>query len=144
MKKYRTIIALFSVACLGLTVACSEDKSVAAELEMLMMENLKATEAEDMDAMLKTFHTQSPSYPEAEKISALAFENYDINYELQQFEFVGINGEYAIARFKFSSEKVAGGDFKDNTLDTFHVFRKENSKWKMWSQAILEIDYINQ
>lgn len=116
---------------------------MAAELETLVMENLKATEAEDMNTMLETIHTQSPSYAQTEKLSAHLFENYDVKYELQQFQFVGIDGEYAIARYKFSTKRVAGGDFKDNTLDTFHVFRKENGKWKIWSQAALEIDYIN-
>ncbi len=143
MKKYYTIIALLPLVCLGLTVGCSEDKNVAAELETLVMENLKATEAEDMNTMLETIHTQSPSYAQTEKLSAHLFENYDVKYELQQFQFVGIDGEYAIARYKFSTKRVAGGDFKDNTLDTFHVFRKENGKWKIWSQAALEIDYIN-
>ena len=143
MKKYYTIIALLLMVCLCLTVGCSQDKNVAAELEAVVMENLKATEAEDMDTMLETLHTQSPSYAQTEKLSTLMFENYDVKQEQLQFQYVGMDGEYAVARLKFSTKKVAGGDFKDNILDTFHVFRKENGKWKIWSQAVLEIDYIN-
>lgn len=143
MKKYYTIIALLLIVCLGLTVGCSEDKNVEAELKAVVMENLKATEAEDMNTMLETFHTQSPSYAQNEKLFTLMFESYDVKHELLQFQYVGMDGEYAVARLKFSTKKVAGADFKDNNLDTFHVFRKENDKWKIWSQAILEIDYIN-
>ena len=142
MKKYCTIIALFSVVCLGLAVGCSEDKNVAAELEAVVMKNFKATEAKDVNTMLETLHTQSPSYAHTKNESTALFEEFDIKYELLQFQYVGMDGEYAIARCKYSAKKIAGGNFKENRLDTFQIFREENGSWKMWSMTILRVETI--
>ena len=141
MKK-TTIFALLLVICIGLTVGCSEDKNVEAELKTLMMENIKATEAEDKSAMLATIHTESPNYAQTEILTTQMFGTYKLKYELLQFQYVGMEGEYAIARYKFSTKKVAGGEFKDNIVDSLHIFRQENGSWKIWSMAILEIEYI--
>ena len=142
MKMSYTIIIIAIVGvCLCLAIGFSED-DVAGEIEELVLENLRATEAEDMDAVLDTMHSQSPHYAQTKKTVTLVFETYDLDYELVLFRYIGQDDEYAIARFQFSAELVAGPEFNDNKLDTIHVFRKENGSWKIWSMAILEIEYI--
>ena len=142
MKKYYTIIAILLVACLGLTVALSQDGGIAEEIEAVVMENLRATQAEDLHAMLNTIHSESPLYSQTEEMATVLFENYDVNYGLLVFRYIEQDDEYAIARLKYSAQKSAGPDFNDNNLDTIHVFREENGSWKIWSMAILEIEYI--
>jgi DNA polymerase IIIc chi subunit len=125
-------------------MACSpENADVTTEIETLLIENLRSTEAEDINAVLATMHSEAPNYSQTQKIVNFAFETYDLKYELLLFRYIGQDDEYATARFKFSTQKVAGPDFKNNSLDTIHVFRKENDKWKIWSQATLEINYTD-
>ncbi|MDE0314919.1 MAG: hypothetical protein OXM61_08455 [Candidatus Poribacteria bacterium] len=142
MQKHYTIIALLLVACLGLTVALSQDGGIAEEIEAVVMENLRATQAEDLNAMLNTIHSESPLYSQTEEMATVLFENYDVNYGLLVFRYIEQDEEYAIVRLKYSAQKLAGPDFNDNNLDTIHVFREENGSWKIWSMAILEIEYI--
>lgn len=155
MKKY-AIITLLLVVSLGITVVFSQDKineaeigvfqdeNIEAEIEVLLNENLRATEAEDMDAMLETMHTQSPAYEQTQMVASSLFPQYDLKFENKVYRYIGMDRDYAIARFEFCSKKVAGPDFKDNCLDTFHIFKKEDGNWKIWSQAILKIEFINQ
>ena len=123
-------------------VVADTDEDVAAEIKALVIENLRATQAEDIAAVLDTMHTESPAYSNTEKLLISLSETYDLKYQIQLFRYIERDDPYAIARFKFSTEKIAGPDFNDNILDTYHVFRKEEGKWKIWSMAILETNFI--
>ena len=150
MKMFYTTTSITLIFCLcwGLlspkneNVAADTDENVAVEIKTLVIENLRATEAEDIEAVLDTMHTQSPAYSNTKKLLISISETYDLKYQMQLFRYVGQDDPYAIARFKFSTQKVAGPEFSDNILDTFHIFRKEDGKWKIWSMAILETDLI--
>lgn len=143
MNKY-ILIALLMVIGLGLTVVFSQDENIAAELDVLVDENLRATQAEDMDAMLFTLHSESPAYQQTKQMSEVLFPQYDIMYEKLTFRFIGLDGDYALGRFKFCATKIAGPEFQDNCLDTIHIFKQENGNWKIWSMATLELEFIDQ
>ena len=123
-------------------VVADTDEDVAAEIKALVIENLRATQAEDVAAVLDTMHTESPAYSNTEKLLISLSETYDLKYQIQLFRYIERDDPYAIARLKFSTEKIAGPDFNDNILDTYHIFRKEEGKWKLWSMAILETNFI--
>lgn len=141
MKILYTILIAIVGVCLCLVIGFS-DEDAAEDIRQVVFENLRATQVEDMDAMLATLHSESPLYAQTEQMATVLFENYDISYELQVFRYIEQDGEYAIVRLEFSAEKVAGAEFNDNILDSIHVFRQENGDWKIWSMAILEIEYI--
>ena len=122
-------------------VAADTAEDIATEIRALVVENLRATEAEDIEAVLDTIHTQSPAYSSTEKLLISLFETYDVKYQIQLFRYIGQDDPYAIARLEFSTQKIAGPDFNNNTLDTFHIFKKEDGKWKIWSMAILETNF---
>lgn len=149
MKMFYATILIMIGLCLCLVVFSPKSENVAAdtaediatEIKALVTENLRATEAEDIEAVLDTMHTQSPAYSNTERLLISLSETYDLKYQMQLFRYIGYDDPYAIARFEFSTEKVAGPEFNNNTLDTFHIFRKEDGKWKIWSMAILETNF---
>ena len=67
-----------------------------------------------------------------------------VKYELLSFQYIGLDGEYAFARTEYSSKKISGEDFQDNTIDMIHAFRKDKGHWRFWSSMILEIRYDNE
>ena len=142
MKKY-ILIALLMIVGFGLTVVFSQDENIEAELNVLVDENLRATQAEELDAMLLTLHSDSPAYQQTKQISETLYVQYDLNYEKRVFRFIGLDGEYALGRFQFCATKIAGPEFQDNCIDTFHVFKQENGNWKIWSMAVLKVEFTN-
>ena len=116
---------------------------ITTELKAVMIENLVATEAEDLEAVMNTMHTQSPNYSPAKELLISLTETYDVEIELLSFSYIGLDDEYALARAKQSTTKVSGPEFRDNVIDTIQILRKENGKWKFWAAAILEISYMN-
>ncbi len=149
MKMFYAAIPIMIGLCLCLVVfspksenvAADTDEDVAAEIKALITENLRATQAEDIEAVLDTMHTQSPVYSNTEKLLISFSETYDVKYQMRLFRYIGQDDPYAIARLEFSTEKVAGPAFNDNILDTFHIFRKEDGEWKLWSMTILETNF---
>lgn len=142
MKKY-ILIALLMIVSFGLTVVFSQDENIEAELNVLVDENLRATQAEELDAMLLTLHSDSPAYQQTKQISETLYVQYDLNYEKRVFRFIGLDGEYALGRFQFCATKITGPEFQDNCIDTIHVFKQENGNWKIWSMAALKVEFTN-
>jgi hypothetical protein len=141
----RTILSLATIAFLLCPLGIAQtEEDVSVAIKLVIMENLKATQAEDMDRMMKTIHTQSPSYLQTKQQIAPIFDNFDLSYRLLSYSYIGLDGEYAVARVKQATKKVSGPAFQNNELDLMQVFRKENGKWKFWAQAILEMKYTNE
>ena len=69
---YIILIAIVGVSvCL---VIGFSDEDVAEDIKEVVFENLRATQVEDMDAMLATVHSESPTYAQTEKLATMLFE----------------------------------------------------------------------
>ena len=117
------------------------EKEVEAELKAVVVANMEAAEKKDLEGIKATVHTQSPAYLGTVDAMRKLFEHYDLRYELVSLRYVGSDGDYAFAHGSQKTKKVQGPAFKDNTVDSVYVFRKEEGKWKLWQQAVLEVKY---
>ena len=141
-KHYWLMIIAVLLAC-GFS-AFAESESTAGELRNLIIQNLNACQDEKLDAEMSTMHSQSPAYLMTKQQTPLLFENYDLKYELTGFSFIGQDEDYAVARIKQKTTKIAGPAFQNNEIDTIAVFRKENGQWKFWNQVLLNTKYLNE
>lgn len=135
---------IFTICILiGLAVPSFAKENIAKQIKQTVTENLDALQNEDMARMMGTIHTQSLSYLTTKQQVAPLMENYELSYELMSFGFIGLSGECAICRTKQRTVKISGPAFRNNEIDMIQIFKKENGKWKFWSQAILYIRYID-
>ncbi len=122
-------------------------KTQAANTEELVKQvleqNLVASQQEDMDAYMATMHTQSLSWIPTKQQIEMAFNNFDLTYQLDSFDYVGEDNEYAYAKIWLKTTKKSGGAFNDNKLQALVVFKQENGAWKIWSQANMQVKYLN-
>ena len=119
-----------------------EGKDIAKELNSVITNNFKAYELEDIGEVMKTVHSKSPGFEATKQFSSQVFPVYDIKYELLSFKYIGLEGDYALARVKQKTSKVTGPEFKDNIIDSIVILKRENGLWKLWSQASLTVEYI--
>jgi len=71
------------------------------------------------------------------------FPVFDLDVSLVEFSFVGLSGDYAIARVKQQLEKVSGpASFKSHVNEQVVVFKKELGQWKIWQMVMLDMDYL--
>lgn len=121
------------------SVSCAD---TASDIKALILGNFKHTQQEDIKAVMGDMHTQSPSYLGTQKLLRQLFPTYDLNYTLVKYTFVAEDGEYAYAKIKQRTKKVSGPEFKNNELEALMIFKKENGRWKFWTQASLSVSYI--
>lgn len=141
MKILSTFLLLFGLL---VNVSLADSQTTASNIQALLKENLEATGAEDLKRMMNTIHSKSPAYQQTQQQVKHLFETYDVKYTLLSFTFIGSDNDYAVARIKQRTTKEKGPQFQDNELDLIQVFRKENGKWKFWTQSILEMTFLHQ
>lgn len=115
---------------------------IEAKLNSLAKENLQYAESENLQGYMSTIHPDAPGYSNTEQTMQTLFDTYDLSYELQSFEYLGRDGEYASVRIEQLTEKISGPSFQDNITESKWRCKKYNGEWKIWSTSTLDITYI--
>jgi len=121
-----------------------DTEALAAALRKVMDENLAACAREDLEGVLNTIHSKSQAYQTARPMHQGLFTAYDLKYKITSFRYIGTDGDCAVVRLAQETRKVAGPDFKDNTVDGVHVLQKENGEWKISGSVILSVQWLQQ
>lgn len=124
------------------TTKTIEVVDIGEQLNSLAEENLQYAESEDLQGYMSTIHSDAPGYSTTEQTMQNLFDTYDLNYELQSFEYLGRDGEYASARIEQLTEKISGPSFQDNITESKWRCKKENGEWKIWSTTLLDVTYL--
>lgn len=88
------------ILSLASVVSASEIASLSLMVKEVIAENLKVTQQEDVDAIMSTMHSMSPNRAATKAQFPALFKRYDLKYELVDYSFVSLSGNYAIARVK--------------------------------------------
>jgi hypothetical protein len=145
------VVALACLAVLpratGLAQETAKSKSgggIEGELRKLMTENIRSTQTEDLEAMMKTIHSNSPVYESTrQSVSQVFGKGWKLKYELLSLKYLMTDGDYAIGRVRQRTTKTPPEDFRNNEIDMIVVFKQEDRTWKFWNQAILEVKFIS-
>ncbi|WP_028303820.1 hypothetical protein [Oceanospirillum maris] len=141
-------MGVLRVVCVLVFTLCSSigyADSIADDVRDVVEENIAAIQNENMARMMKTVHSSSPSYQATMQQVPSLFQQYDLEYELTGYDFVGVTGEFAVAKVRQITRKVGGSAaFNDNELELLQAFRKEDGQWKFWSQSVLNMNFFGQ
>jgi hypothetical protein len=117
--------------------------ALETELRKTVEQNIRSTEAEDIDAMMKTIHSGSPLYQTTrQQVSQLFGRGLNLKYQLVSIKYLATDGEFAFARVRQRTTKTPADSFPNNEMDMIVALRKEDDAWKFWNQAVLEIKYL--
>jgi hypothetical protein len=117
--------------------------AIEGDLRKTMQQNIRSTEAEDLDSMMRTIHSGSPLFQQTrQQVSQIFGRGLGLKYQLVSFKYLATDGDYAFARVRQRTTKTPANGFKSNEIDIIVAFRKEDDAWKFWNQAVLEIKYL--
>jgi hypothetical protein len=119
------------------------DDTLKKTLQAVVIENLNASQKENLDALLKTIHKDSPVYQATRVQSDMIFKQYRLKYKLHSVRLIGQDGDFAFARIEVTTTKVEGPGFRNNRTSILQVFKKEGEQWKYWNQLLLELTFVN-
>jgi hypothetical protein len=141
------LVSLFFLPSISFAQIGSEELAkthaqTSAELKSVLLKNFEGYQNEDIGEVLTTVHTLSPGYAATKTMADQIFPAYDLKYEVNSFRYLMTDGEYALARVSQKTSKIKGPPFRNNQMDLIVVFKQEDGKWKLWSQVILEVEYL--
>jgi hypothetical protein len=139
----RAGVAMAMLLGIVVTARAADDK-LAATLRGVVEENVRAYDARDTDAFLRTLHPQSAGYEATRAILSDQFREGDIKATLVDFRYIGHDDEFAIARVKTKTMAPPGStDFQSNVTDSIMLFHLDpNSRtWKLWSDDVIGVQF---
>lgn len=127
------LLALSMGACQRVTDA---DKEAALNT---VRANIKAMEAEEMDAVLATIHPKSTGFEEGRRQIDAIFKEYDLAYTLEKAEVTGIAvAEIRVAFVMITKKRAGAREFTDNRVEGIHLLRRDGSAWKIWTTRVTD------
>ena len=115
----------------------------AAEKRILdvVVKNLEATEAEDMEAMLETIDPSSPAAVQTEVTMEFIFSLYDLDYEIELNNVVHATNDAAFVYTIQTTEKLDGEEFIDNRIKAVQELRKQpDGSWKLYMTYLISAE----
>jgi hypothetical protein len=126
-----------------LTISQANNKKEIAAIRAVFDANLQALRQKNLAAAMATIDETSPFFEQTRKVTQFMFENYDLKYEINQFEVLNISGNQATVRITQTTKKIQGPTFRDNILVSKNLVKKSRGKWKIFSTEIESIKYLN-
>jgi hypothetical protein len=145
MMTYRAAIVLATLLGLVATAGAADDK-LGTTLRGVVEENVRAYDARDTDAFLRTLHPQSPGYEATKAILSDQFREGDIKVTLVDYKYIGHDDEFAVARVKLKTMAPPGStNFQSNVTDSVVVFHRDEfaRAWKLWSDDVLGVQFTS-
>lgn len=139
----RTILAAAALAAvLGVADAAraATEAELSAAMKGVVESNLSGYNAENADATMSAVHTNSPEYASTKAALAEQFRDLDVKATLVDFDYMGHDDEFVVARVKTRLMGPPGSDFVDNVVDSLVLFHQENGVWKLWSDEVLGVE----
>jgi hypothetical protein len=133
-------------AGLGLAGAASAatDAELSAATKAVVESNLSGYNAENPDAAMSAVHKSSPEYASTQAALAEQFRDLDVKATLVDFDYMGHDDEFIVARVKTKLTGPPGSGFADNVVDSLVLFHQENGVWKLWSDEVLGVDFVGK
>ena len=134
-----TIIAgIFASGC-DTTTEIENDN----EVTLVLYQNMRAAEDENLVAYMATIHELSPMYAATEQQMKQFFNTYDLEYELKDIEVIEKFEQEARVKFVQITRKVSGPAFRNNKVTGIHILRKSDGKWKIYNTETEKIEYLD-
>jgi hypothetical protein len=110
-----------------------EEEIIKNEILKVMQQNLDATQNEDVAAVLKTIHEDSPQLSSTKGGMEFVFKNYDMEYELEEVKFISITNEEVKAIYQQTTKAVSGTGFTNTRSIGIHTLKKsKDGNWKIF------------
>ncbi|MEK5146097.1 DUF2628 domain-containing protein [Psychrobacillus sp. FSL K6-4615] len=120
--------------------------NIESEIIKVLEDNIQALENENMDEyMSKVYtHAEQTTFAEIKKMLSDLFENFDLAYELRDFEFLSISEQEVKVRVTQTTTLVKGENFRDNESIFIHTLKPQKEEWKFYDSKVESIKYFTE
>lgn len=121
-------------------LADKDDDGLADALRAAVAGQVGAYDKKDVAAAMSFVDTRSPDYDSTKAAITEQFEGPQVSVEIADFDYIGHDDEFAVARVKLKSTGKPDSGFVDNTVDSIMIFHFQDGAWKIWTEKVLGVD----
>jgi hypothetical protein len=142
-----SLIAVVAGVVLGFVIGSMfVNRGDVRAAEQVLRDNIKAVDLEDRQAMIASFHRDSPFAEQAGEIFDRITPRVDVKAELVSFEPIAADGDLMVARYVQRTMAEASGSeeqaFVDNRISGLAVFRMQDGTPRIWVTVPIEASEI--
>jgi len=122
-----------------------EPTSPPEEITAVIYENIRASNAKDINGYMATIHSDSPGYNLTKTTIETAFSNqFTLSYKISDVYVIEQSANEAIVHFVLTTRLRSGSvNFRDNKVTGEMTLRKENNAWKIYNQDVKNLEYLD-
>ena len=105
--------------------------------------NIDASNAESIPHYMATIHSKSLVYQSTQEMTKQAFDLFDLSYQVSGLKINKQTKNETVVAFTLTTRKIRGPGFRDNRISGDMVLRKEDGRWKIYSQVVHDVKYLN-
>jgi len=109
----------------------------------VIVENIAAHNAEDIDRYMDTIHRMSPARLTTRAMLETSYRDYDLSSQIYGLKIIEMDKREAKVSFVLITKKIRGGAFNNNRVEGTMVLRKQGKAWKLYSQEVDEVTYLD-
>ncbi|MFJ7825436.1 DUF2628 domain-containing protein [Psychrobacillus sp. NPDC096623] len=142
-------MCIFSfVPALNSTTKAENDEDYDTELEIIevLESNMQALESEHVDDYMATVYEDEDQtiYEETKKMVKDLFANFDLAYEMNDFEFLSISRQEVKVRVTQTTTLIKGENFRNNESVFIHTLKRQKEQWKFSETEVESVNYLGE
>ncbi|WP_404451229.1 hypothetical protein LG329_12940 [Virgibacillus necropolis] len=107
------------------------------ELIAILEENVQTLMDKDLEAHMKTIHSESPGYDQTKKTIEM-LKSYELDLKLMDMSVEDKSETQAKVAYTQTAIKLEGPEYQNNKIVGVHTLKPEDGKWKIYSSEVKE------
>jgi hypothetical protein len=136
------VLVPIAALCGAAGAGAADTNPLATTLRGVVEDNVKAYNARDVAGVVRGIHTRSPEYHATKAAVEAQFAQVPATARLIDFDYIGHDDEFAVARMKIAVGGPPTSSFKDDVVDSIMLFHQENGTWKLWQDDVLGVEFV--
>jgi hypothetical protein len=109
----------------------------------VIVENIAAHNAEDVERYMDTIHRFSPARFTTRAMLEQSYSQFDLSSQIYGLQIIEMDKREAKVSFILITKKIRGPAFRDNRVEGTMILRKQGKEWKLYGQEVENITYLN-
>ncbi|MFB6230541.1 MAG: hypothetical protein ABEL04_05230 [Salinibacter sp.] len=101
---------------------------------------MKATQNENLAALKRTLHSDSPVRTKVVETSKKTFEKHDLTYKIRKLEVTDRSEETVTVE---ATQVINGPDYKVRRVVSVNTLKKEGGQWKLWGGKMKSAELVS-
>ena len=120
-----------------------EQKLIKDKVTTVIYKNLEATQAEDVENILETIYYEESQKSSTVKGMKYIFENYDLEYKLENVQFLSVTEDEAKVLYQQTTRANSGQGFMNTRTVGIHTVKKsKDGKWRIYKTENISTDKL--